>query len=743
MLSKKKKLKSSMIATICILLVSAVFPGKLQADAVTEEWVARYDGPASSTDHGRLLAVDSEGNVYMTGCSMGIDTSYDYVTVKYDSSGNQLWVQRYNGSGNYVDGPYAIVVDCQGNVYVTGDSHGTVTDEDFATIKYDTDGNQLWVRRYNGPASGPDGGRGIAVDNDGNVYVTGYSRINSSGNDFVTMKYDTNGNLLWMSYYNAPANSSDSATSIAIDSEGNVYVTGLSYGEGPGGDYASVKYDSNGNQLWASRYNGPANKRDYPYGIAVDASGNVYVAGSSYNTDFTSEGNYSDYATVKYSPDGVEQWVKRYDGPANREDYVQDMAVDAFGNTHVTGWSRGLGGFDYGTVKYDTNGNQLWCARYDEAGYGVGIALDAAGSVYVTGNSSDFRTVKYDSNGNQLWDIAYNGTGNKTDFASDIVVDGSGNVYITGDSYGIGTDRDCAVVKYSQIPNQPPIADAGPDQALLELGATVTLDGSQSYDLEGDPITYSWVMIETPVGSGALLSNPASAWPSFVADAYGDYVIELVVSDPRNPSDPDTVTVSFDNIKPVADAGDNQAVIVGDTVNLDGSGSSDINGDELTYSWILEAVPAGSQAVLLDACTVAPSFVADEAGTYVVSLIVNDGLLDSDVAAVSIEVISSYDALVQILLELIDQVNLLPDESLKNKNLKNTLTNKINEVLAMVDEGLYVDAKDKLQNDILRKTNGCDEMGEPDKNDWITTCPEQGQVYPLIIQAIELLETLI
>ena len=86
---------------------------------------------------------------------------------------------------------------------------------------------------------------------------------------------------------------------------------------------------------------------------------------------------------------------------------------------------------------------------------------------------------------------------------------------------------------------------------------------------------------------------------------------------------------------------------------------------------------------------------------------------------------------------------MLPDESLKNKNLKNALTNKINEVLAMVDAGLYVDARDKLQNDILRKTNGCAEMGEPDKNDWITTCPEQGQVYPLVIQAIELLETLI
>jgi hypothetical protein len=228
-----------------------------------------------------------------------------------------------------------------------------------------------------------------------------------------------------------------------------------------------------------------------------------------------------------------------------------------------------------------------------------------------------------------------------------------------------------------------------------------------------------------------------------VADLYGDYVIELVVSDPWDSSDPDMVTVSFDNVMPVADAGVNQAVIVGDTVNLDGSGSDDINGDPLTFSWIFESVPAGSLAVLFDADTVNPSFAADEAGTYVVSLIVNDGLLDSDADTVSIEAISSYDALVQILFELIDQVNLLPDESLKNRNLKNALTNKINDVLSMIDDGLYVDAKDKLQKDILGKTDGCAEMGGPDKNDWITTCPEQGEVYPLVIQAIALLEELI
>lgn len=288
-----------------------------------------------------------------------------------------------------------------------------------------------------------------------------------------------------------------------------------------------------------------------------------------------------------------------------------------------------------------------------------------------------------------------------------------------------------------------PVADAGPDQALLELGATTTLDGSQSYDLEGDPITYWWTMIEMPVSSAAVLSDPTSAWPSFVADVYGDYVIELVVSDPWADSDPDTVTVSFDNVKPVADAGDNQAVMVGDTVNLDGSGSTDANFDVLTYSWSFESLPAGSLSELSDPTSVELSFLGDMPGTYVVKLVVNDGLLDSDEDSVSIKAISSHDALVRILFDLIDRINLLSEESLKNRNLKNALTNKINAVLGKIDEGAYDEALNKLRNDILEKTNGCAETDEPDRNDWLTTCEAQGSVYPLIMEAIEFLENLI
>jgi hypothetical protein len=296
--------------------------------------------------------------------------------------------------------------------------------------------------------------------------------------------------------------------------------------------------------------------------------------------------------------------------------------------------------------------------------------------------------------------------------------------------------------------NTPPVADAGGDQVLLYLNSTVQLGtdpSRQSYDDDGDDITYLWTISTKPEGSTAALDDPTSATPTFQADKYGMYEITVVVTDSFGAqSEPDAMTVSFTNVKPIADAGGNQAAVTGDMVLLDGSGSYDLNGDPLSYSWSLVSKPEGSVTEIADPTLVQTSFIADQAGTYVVSLVVNDGFLDSDADNVTIEVITVRDALVQTLLDLIDVVNALDPSSLKNVNMmKNPMTNKINAVLNKIDRRFYDEALDKLQNDILQKTNGCAEIGEPDKNDWIITCEAQGQVYPLIMEAIELLEALI
>jgi hypothetical protein len=275
------------------------------------------------------------------------------------------------------------------------------------------------------------------------------------------------------------------------------------------------------------------------------------------------------------------------------------------------------------------------------------------------------------------------------------------------------------------------------------IGTTVELDGTQSWDPDGDDITYSWTIITVPAGSSAVLSDPTSATPTFVADVNGDYTIELTVSDPWTSSASDSLLVSFTNIAPVADAGVNQSVAVGDTVDLDGSGCSDANGDPLTHSWSIVSAPAGSSCVLTSETLVQTSFVADLAGTYVVSLTVNDGYLDSDASTVTTVATSTQNEVTEDLDRTIDTINGLDPDDFKNTNMQNTLTNKINAVLEKVDQGLYQEALDKLENDILKRTDGCAESGTPDKNDWIEDCDSQNQVYPIIMETIGLLEELI
>ena len=176
--------------------------------------------------------------------------------------------------------------------------------------------------------------------------------------------------------------------------------------------------------------------------------------------------------------------------------------------------------------------------------------------------------------------------------------------------------------------NSPPVANAGPDQTVL-LGTTVQLDGSASTDVDGDTLTFAWTIAHAPQGSTAALSDVTAVNPTFVADLPGDYVVELIVDDGTHGSFPDTVRISTANIPPTADAGPDQTVALADLVQLDGSGSSDSDGDSLTFSWSLASVPTGSTTVLGNPGTRSPTFVADVAGTFVVQLIVNDGLADS------------------------------------------------------------------------------------------------------------------
>ncbi len=476
-----------------LFLFYSYMPVLAQVDTA---WVRRYNGPDNDLDQATALAVDGSGNVYVTGWS-GQDLVYpynfDYATIKYAPNGDTLWVRRYNGPDNDYDRASALALDGSGNLYVTGYSGQSSVFpyySDYATIKYAPNGDILWVRRYNGPGNGIDGARASAVDGSGNLYVTGGSDADTGlytdNFDYATIKYAPNGDELWVRRYNGPDNGGDGASALALDGSGNVYVTGGSWGSGTSSDYATIKYAPNGDTLWVRRYNGPgdSSSNDGAYALAVDGSGNVYVTGYSYGSDTS-----LDYATIKYAPNGDTLWVRRYNGPGNSYDQALALALDGSGNVYVTGGSDADTGLytdniDYATIKYAPNGDTLWVRRYNGPGnlddYAYALALDGSGNVYVTGLSYgsgtyyDYATIKYAPNGDTLWAIRYNGTLNSTDEATALALDSAGNVYVTGYSWENGTWEDYATIKYEQFTCSAKSGDANNDTKIL-LSDIVTI----------------------------------------------------------------------------------------------------------------------------------------------------------------------------------------------------------------------------------------------------------------------------
>lgn len=536
--------KLSPFALVFAFLLMNPFSGVAQ---VSEDWVVRYNGPANNREGAPQIAVDTEGNVYVTGPSEGIGTSYDYATMKFNASGERQWVARYNGPADGGDLPVSIGLDAEGNVYVTGASEGAGTGNDYATVKYNSLGEQQWVARYNGPANEKDDARSIAVDAEGNSYVTGVSAGIGSGNDYATLKYNTRGEQQWVNRYDGPGNREDEARAIAIDAEGNVYVTGASLnynGSGTGSDYATLKYTATGRQEWVARYHGGGSEQ--PQAIVTDAEGNVYVTGIS----------SGDYGTVKYNSSGEQQWAARYNGFDNLFDIATSLAVDPEGNVYVTGSVNNASGKagDYATVKYNASGKQQWAAEYSgPANYThqfPSLVVDPEGNVYVSGASGgigsryDFATLKYNTLGEQQWEERYNGPANGDDAGSAIAIDADRNIYVAGRSWGAQAHYDFAIVKYSQELNSAPVAadDAYETEQGVEL--TVAAPGilTNDTDAEEDALTAS--LLTEPANGSLILHADGSFSYTSAPCFHGSDSFTYAASDGTAESNAATVTIT-------------------------------------------------------------------------------------------------------------------------------------------------------------------------------------------------------
>ncbi|MCI0716820.1 MAG: SBBP repeat-containing protein [Chlorobi bacterium] len=415
---------------------------------VSQEWVARYNNPFNSNDHSHELTVDELGNVYVTGHSVFQFTGYDYLTFKYNPQGSELWTARYSGPVRF-DDAYGIAVDNSGNVYVTGASESSFDNFDYLTVKYNSNGIEQWTRRYNGTLDTSDLATEVAVDGNGNIIVGGISNMGSSQIAATVIKYSTDGAQLWLRSF-----SNSYFSSLLIDDNNNIYIYGSML----------AKLDAQGNILWQISDTLTA------YSPAtLDQNQNILVSGSRIIN------NNIENFTAKYNPYGILAWY--FPLINNVVDYSTDITTDGQDNV-ITVYKSDTSSLHntilFSVVKISSNGSFSWQRSFLGGYYfsTIKIVTDQFDKLYITyaggiGNQTDFVTRKLDEQGNTLWQMVYNGPAGATDSPGEIAVDNQSNVYVTGMSYGLNTGIDYCVIKYSQLIGIEPISSEIPSKFSL------------------------------------------------------------------------------------------------------------------------------------------------------------------------------------------------------------------------------------------------------------------------------------
>ena len=509
---------------ISIGLLNAVF----SLSQVQEAWVARTRWSVESRfDAANDVVVDNSGNVYVVGTIEDADHIIDgddpdgMVTIKYDKNGNLLWKSLFRRV--QLEGS-SIAIDPSGNVYVMGFQYfrgsGESVRTDFVTIKYNSAGVQQWQRSYNGPHSrGQTGYLGLDAAN--NVYIAGTSMGEEDDEgtrqpDYAVIKYDNNGNQLWVRRYNgaAPAVRMDELRGMIVDPAGNVYITGTSEKDGRIST-TTIKYATNGTEMWVERNNKATNSTDEGNEITYDLDGNIYVTGAY------KDGLNFGYETIKYSNDGTKQWASYYQIPNGHFGKATSIVVDHAQNSYVVGFSRNSS-FDnpqgnIRIIKYNSAGVEQWNTTYNAIppssllgvvfqyeDFIANIALGVDANLYIaTSVRSNFLTLKYNSsNGSLIWEKEYNGPANNIDNARSIWLDASDNVYVTGTSNrGTTGHYDMTTVKYTQCELICP-SNITVNNTAGTCGAVVTYPAATTSGNCGTEITYSYPSGTTfPVGT--------------------------------------------------------------------------------------------------------------------------------------------------------------------------------------------------------------------------------------------------
>ncbi|MCY7362318.1 MAG: SBBP repeat-containing protein, partial [Ignavibacteria bacterium] len=292
-------------------------------------WYRQYNGTGNSSEYPRDLVIDRYNNIYITGRSWGGNaTKNDYMTLKYSPSGELLWSKRFDWLVSRNDQPYSVALDSNDNVYVTGFAAGSLTNNgdeslDMVTVKYNSSGDQLWVRSFGGSNEYMDWGYSVVCDRFGNLYVSGFTLSTTLlNNDIITVKYDFSGNEKWQRRFDNKGDDYIRPLMSKVDNSDNLVIASYYKGDSSLIDYLTLKYDVSGNLLWSKFYDGGARNNDWINDIIIDNQNNVYIAGTSW----LAESHY-DYLTIKYSYSGDELWRSRINDSSDVNGFSGDNAT--------------------------------------------------------------------------------------------------------------------------------------------------------------------------------------------------------------------------------------------------------------------------------------------------------------------------------------------------------------------------------------------------------------------------------
>ncbi|MCI0448672.1 MAG: SBBP repeat-containing protein [Chlorobi bacterium] len=303
-------------------------------------WSKTY---TSNDDIPFKIAVSESGNIFVAG-----RTNTSGLLIKYNQNGDLQWIKDYNFNNLLNNGFVDMCIDPEENIYAVSSSGTNPIVSDFTATKFNSSGNLIWEKIYNGPANDNDEPCSIGIDNNGNIYAAGKSRGIGTEYDFTVVSYDNSGEMRWESRIASLLD--DEASDLFIDNQSRIYVTGYISAPQVSADFLTVKYSQEGNIFWQRQFNNPYNYWDIAQSITVDNQYNVYITGKSGRPPL----QLADYTTLKYNLSGELVWSKNYNGLSEgvNEDIPRKIAVDNNNNVYVTGHSMGVHAYDVCTIKY-------------------------------------------------------------------------------------------------------------------------------------------------------------------------------------------------------------------------------------------------------------------------------------------------------------------------------------------------------------------------------------------------------